>query len=234
MKILGLVPARGGSKGVKRKNLRHLRNKSLLSWTLDCAKRSMLKDIYVTSDDSEITRAARDAGVPTISRPASLADDQAKSIDVVQHALETLHDRNFDAVMLLQPTSPFRSSEDIDEAMRIFKTKNADSLVSVNDVGGSHPSRMRYLEDGLLKQPEYALGLEGVPRQQLNQLYILNGAIYLTRVDTIAQGSFTGEHSIGFVMPPERSINIDTEFDLLVAEQLAFLFRNDESLFEND
>ena len=223
MKILPLVPARGGSKGVKNKNIKGLSGKPLLSWTIQSVQASSLGDVYVSTDNSEIAAEARKMGAQVIDRPPHLASDEARSLDVILHALENTNRENFDAVMLLQPTSPFRAARDIDDAVQSYinAVPKADSLVSVTDIGGAHPARMRKIVNGLLQTPEYARGLEGVPRQELDKLYILNGAIYLTSVETLRSRSLTGSRSIPHIMPAARSINIDTEFDFYLAEQIA-------------
>lgn len=214
--VLGIIPARGGSKAIPRKNVVSLGGKPLIQWTIDAASRSRLSRFIVSTDDAEIAQIAKSlqAEVPGL-RPQHLATDDAKTIDVVQHVLE--QSGPVDAVMVLQPTSPFRTSDDINACIEMLDTSDADSVISVVDVGGFHPARMKYLEAGELVDPIFAEAIENQPRQELRPMYIRNGAIYLTRSAAIRQGTFKGKKSLGYVMPVERSINIDDPFDLQLA-----------------
>ena len=151
-------------------------------------------------------------------RPEKISKDDSLSIDVVIHALDTLEE-DFDSVMLLQPTSPFRSVSDINNAIQLLA--EADSVISVEAVEGMHPARMKFVNtDGYLVDPLFAEEVENMPRQQLSPLYIRNGAIYLTKIDSIRQRTFKGAKSRALIMPSSRSINIDSEFDLQIARAL--------------
>lgn len=223
LRILGLVPARGGSKGVPGKNIAPLAGRPVIAYTLAAAQASSsLARCIVSTDDVGIAEEARRWGgdVPFM-RPPELATDEAAAIGVVQHALGALAE-TYDAVMLLQPTSPLRSSADIDAAAALIQTSpEADSVISVVAVGDHHPARMKYIEDGYLKDPPFAETSEGQRRQDLPDLYLRNGAIYLTRVPVLLkQRSFKGRACLAYRMPPERSVNIDTPFDLLLAAAL--------------
>lgn len=220
MKTLGIIPARGGSKAIPRKNLVILGGKPLLRWTCEAATKSKLDRIIVSTDDKEIAKVAESSGVEVpFVRPPELSADSSLTIDVVIHAITQLGD-TFDAVMVLQPTSPFRTTDDINKCISLLRDSEADSVISVVDVGGHHPARMKFLEGGLLIDPPYAESRENQPRQELQPMYIRNGAVYLTHVPVLMQGSFKGDSSIGYVMPAERSINIDIPFDVTVAEAL--------------
>lgn len=218
MKVLGLIPARGGSKSIPNKNLADLGGHPLIKWTIDAARESALSRIVVSTDSVEIANVCRDLGaeVPFL-RPTSLASDETQSIDVVIHAIQTL-DELFDSVMLLQPTSPFRASNDINEALRI-KTDDS-SVISVAAVEGTHPARMKFLEDGYLIDPPFVEDVENMPRQFLRPMYIRNGAIYLTDISDISKKTFKGARSRALIMPKERSLNIDSQFDLLIARAM--------------
>ena len=153
MKVLGLIPARGGSKSIVNNNMVDLGGCPLIKWTIDAASKSTLSRVVVSTDDKEIADACRNFGVEVpFVRPDSLASDEAQSIDVVLHALDAL-DEQFDAVMLLQPTSPFRTHEDINMAL----TMNLDgsSVISVVPVDGTHPARMKFIENGFLVDPPF-------------------------------------------------------------------------------
>lgn len=221
MRVLGLIPARGGSKGVPGKNLRKVGGRTLIEWTTRSALASRLERTVISTDSEEIAAEAIRCGVEVpFVRPAKLATDTSLSIDVVQHALSALSE-TWDAVMLLQPTSPFRTAADIDTCITMLETTDADSVISVKNVGDHHPARMKYMVDGVLTDPPFAEDYEGKPRQQLAPMFLRNGAIYLTKTEVLLAGSFKGTVSLGYVMTEHRSVNIDTEFDLVVAETLA-------------
>ncbi|MET2984686.1 acylneuraminate cytidylyltransferase family protein [Aureibaculum conchae] len=222
MKILGIIPARGGSKGVKKKNIKHLGNKPLLVYTIEVAEASALTDVIVSTDDEEIAKVAKEYGgkVPFL-RPEELATDNAKAIPVIQHALveaEKLYGKEYDAVMMLQPTTPFKIVEDINNAIAIMQNSNCDSVISVVDVEGHHPARMKFIEDDRLIDPPYCEAYENQPRQELEPMYIRNGAVYLTRKEILMNDSFKGEDSRALIMPNIRSVNIDTELEFKYAE----------------
>ena len=225
MKVLGVIPARGGSKGVPGKNVKKLGKWPLIAYSIRAGKESkLLEDLIVSTDDEEIKAIAEKYGakVPFI-RPANLATDLAKAIPVIQHALlemEKNNGKNYDAVMMLQPTTPLRRVEDIDDAIRQLMEKDCDSVISVVDVEGSHPARMKYMEGDRLIDPPFAEAYENQPRQELPPMVIRNGAIYLTKRETLLSGSFKGEKSCALVMPKYRSVNIDTEWDFQFAEWL--------------
>ena len=223
MFVLGVIPARGGSKGVKNKNIKLLAGKPLIAYTIEAAAASKLDDVIVSTDSEEIASIASTFGgnVPFL-RPIELATDSAKAIPVIQHALneyEKEHQVKVDAVMMLQPTTPFRRAKDIDRAIDLLESSNGDSVISVINVEGHHPARMKYLdENNFLVDPSFCEAYENQPRQELQPMYLRNGAIYLTRVDTLRANSFKGEKCIGLIMPQELSTNIDTQFDFDLAD----------------
>lgn len=219
MNVLGLIPARAGSKSIPRKNLVDLGGRPLIAWTIEAAMNSSLSKVIVSTDSNEIAAACKSLGAEVpFMRPEKISEDDSLSIDVVGHALDTLEE-DFDSVMLLQPTSPFRSVSDIDDAIQLLA--EADSVISVEAVEGMHPARMKFINtDGYLVDPLFAEEVENMPRQQLSPLYIRNGAIYLTRITSIRQRTFKGAKSRALIMPSSRSINIDSEFDLQIARAL--------------
>lgn len=222
MKILGIIPARGGSKGVPGKNIKVLAAKPLIVHTIEAALASKLTKVIVTTDDEAIGTVAKHAGAEVpFNRPAALANDTAKSLDVAIHALETMEqtDGSYDAIMLLQPTTPFRTTEDINGAIELLTNNpDADSVISVVNVQGHHPARMKYLEDGKLIDPPFCEAYENQNRQELTPMYIRNGAIYLTKRNILLTKSYKGKKCMGWQMPEERSINIDTLHDFKYAE----------------
>lgn len=222
MRILGLIPARGGSKGVPGKNKRLLGEQPLIVYTIEAAKTSILTKVIVSTDDISIAEIASASGVEVpFLRPAILASDSAKSLDVAKHALLTMEERDglYDALMLLQPTAPFRTADDINTSIRLLQCNPfADSVISVVDVEGFHPARMKYIENGILIDPPFAESYESQNRQDLTPMYLRNGAIYLTRRDILMANSFKGKVCLAHIMPVERSVNIDTLADFEYAQ----------------
>jgi CMP-N-acetylneuraminic acid synthetase len=226
MRVLGLIPARGASKGVPRKNIRMLCGRPLLQYTAASALAARhLSKVVLTTDDDEIAEVGRQCGLEVpFKRPAALAEDVTPMMPVVLHALDVLESGgdHFDAVCLLQPTNPLRQSADIDGAVELFERTGADSVISFVDVGEKHPARMKYIaEDGRVFDPPFAEEFEGQRRQDLPPLYLREGSIYLTRTTTLKTlQSFKGRDCRAWIMPENRACNIDTPFDLWMAEQL--------------
>ena len=216
--VLAIVPARGGSKGVPRKNLRMAGGKPLLAWTVETARRSRYVDrLIVSSEDAEIIATARELGcdVPFV-RPADLARDDTPGIDPVLHALATLPP--FDWVVLLQPTSPLRSAQDIDGCIEACALHGANACVSVSRADQS-PYWMFSMESDNRLRP--LLPDRQLPdrRQDLPPVYLLNGAVYVARRAWLMEvRSFITEETRGYAMPGKRSIDIDTEQDLKLFE----------------
>lgn len=222
-RLLGLIPARGGSKGLPGKNIRPLAGVPLIGWTLRAAGQSgVLERVLVSTDSPEIAAVAGSLGaaVPWL-RPAELAEDLSPSIDFVLHALDRLKaDEGWepDAVMLLQPTSPFRSADSIRRAAEAFVAAGSDSLVSVSPVE-THPWSCYFLEaDGRLKR-----AVPGAPevlrRQDLPPSYAPDGSIYITTPRLLRERrGFLEPGTIAFLTPPGESADIDTEEDFARAE----------------
>lgn len=221
-KCLAVIPARGGSKGLPGKNIRLLHGKPLIQYSIEAALNSgCVDEVVVTTDSEQIAHVSSQAGatVPFI-RPAELATDEAKSIDVLTHAVEFYEQtRNqwFDFIMLLQPTSPLRNAMDIKEAYTTFLNNQADSLQSVT-LSGVQPYLLREMDNGQLT-PYLKGEKEHLRRQDLKELYALNGAIYIVKRDLLMKSdTLVGPRNYGYMMPKERSIDIDDEFDLKMAE----------------
>lgn len=226
MKILGIIPARGGSKGVKKKNIRLLKDKPLIYWTLnECEKINDELDFIVSTDDEEIAEICSKYNFPVHSlRPDHLATDNALTLDVLTHELLEYEKRmsvSFDYVLLLQPTCPMRKSDHIVDCINLIKKYSPDSVVSIKDVQGNHPNRMKIIDEGMLVN-YVDTGIEDMrPRQSLPKVFIRNGAIYLTKAELIRENkTLVGEKCIPYLMDENDSINIDTELDFLTAEQL--------------
>lgn len=223
LKVLAIIPARGGSKGIKRKNLASLSGKPLIVYSIEAALSSRrLARTIISTDSEEIAEISKINGaeVPFL-RPAVLAEDDTPTLPVIQHALRMVQG-NYDAVMILQPTSPLRSSADIDGAIELLANNmEADSVISVVKVGDNHPARMKLIRDGWLIDPPFAEEIEGQRRQDLPELYLRNGAIYLSRTAVITgQNSLKGTKCMAYIMPEIRSVNIDSEMDLILARAI--------------
>ena len=218
--VLAIITARGGSKGLPRKNLLLLSGRPLIGWSIAAALAAeSVGRVVVSTDDPEIAEVARAEGaeVPFL-RPAELASDTASSLDVVRHALTECP--GLDYFVLLQPTSPLRQSSDIDGAWQRMRTAGAETCVSVCETAESPWLMYLQADDGRLSRllPEPAKGLR---RQDLPLTYRLNGAIYLgQRERFLATGRLLDENTVAHVMPPERSVDIDTKADFDLAESL--------------
>ena len=225
MKLLGIIPARAGSKGVPGKNTKSLGGKPLIAYTIESAKQSSLIDIIVSTDSEEIAAIAleRGAAIPFM-RPAELATDSAKSIDVVIHAVQEMQKqgKQYDAVVLLQPTNPFRPSGFIDKAINLFRENNCDALVSVLPVPHEYNPHWVFEPDanGYL---HIATGDATIipRRQELPKAFYRDGCIYITRTDVLlSQQSFFGKTLSYIEANPDLHVNIDTLEDWERAEQL--------------
>jgi len=213
--VLALITARGGSKGVPGKNILPIGGRPLIQWTIDAARASRYVDrLVLSSDDRAIIEVALSGGceVP-FRRDSALASDEASSIDVVIDALQRVPD--YDIVLLLQPTSPLRNTADIDGALELLAASAAPACVSVR-AAEEHPYWTFRLDDaGRLRR--YAEPAGGLPlrRQDLPAAWCLNGAIYAARVDWLQhERSFLSAQTVGFAMPAERSLDIDTPDDI--------------------
>ena len=226
MKILGLIVARGGSKGVPRKNLRTLCGQPLIRYTIETAIRSNSIDyIAISTDDAEIAEVAKSFEFATshFLRPDNLATDKATIIPVIKHALSKLEELGyfFDAVLLLQPTNPLRTVDDIEKAVELLRTGKADSVMSVSKVEDHHPARMKLIgSDGYLEEPSYAAKKFDAPRQSFEAVYLRNGAIYLFMTKLVIEKErIMGDRCLPHIIPRERAFNIDDEVDFVIVER---------------
>ena len=222
-KTLAVITARGGSKGIPQKNIRPLLGKPLIVYTIQAALKSKtLNKLIVSTDDETIANVSREYGaeVPFI-RPKHLATDTATSLSVLQHAANYLSEKEgylADIIVCLQPTSPLCSAEDIDKAITLCISTGADSVVSLCQVE-HHPYWMKKVVEGKV-YPLMEVDDEKYPRRQdLPPVYQLNGAIYVTRRKVLMEEEkVLGEHTLAYIMPQERSVDIDTPIDLKLAE----------------
>jgi CMP-N-acetylneuraminic acid synthetase len=226
-KILAVIPARGGSKGVPKKNIREVCGKPLIAYTIEAALAASgyLEHIIVTTDDPETAEISRSFGADVpFMRPAELSGDKAPTGPVLQHAvsfMEQKHGIVYDWVLLLQPTAPFREPNDFKELVEIAQSRDCDSIISVVQVFAVHPILMKKIEDGYLTH--FCIEeKEGTRRQDYNPAaYMRNGVYYMTRRNVLMnKDSIWGEKIMPYVMPENRSVGIDSELDLKMVEIL--------------
>lgn len=225
-KILAIIPARGKSKVIPRKNIRLLAGKPLIAYSIETALKSKYIDrVVVSTEDDEIADVAKIYGAKVIKRPEELARDDSPTIDVVFHALDVLklEDYNPDILVLLQPTSPLRTREDIDNAIKLFLEKDCESVVSVCE--SIHLYWSFKIEERYLK-PVFDKKYLKMRRQDLPKLYLPNGAIFVTTPVILRMyNSFYCNKTLPYIMPTERSIDIDNEKDFILAEILMKKFK---------
>lgn len=226
--VLAIVPARGGSKGIKDKNIVNLRGKPLIAYTLDAARNSgVIMDLVVSTDSEDIASCVESLGVSVPNlRPSHLATDTAGTAEVIAYELETFEretGRKVDELILLQPTAPLRTGSDIRVAYETFRQSKADSLISCCNAAHVHPRYLYVQKDGFL-EPWLDTGPQIVRRQDMEKLYLRNGAIYIVESEYFKRtGRLVAERPALYLMPVERSVNIDTDYDLRLAE---FLLEN--------
>ena len=229
MRILGIIPARGGSKGVPRKNIKLLGGKPLIEYTSEIAiKSKLLTKVVLSSDDDEIIEVAKSIGLEVpFKRPSGLAKDNTPTLPVIQHALDFFKSRGeeFDAVCLLQTTSPFRTVEFLDQALEKFITSSTDSLISVKEVPHEFNPHWTFKlnEQGNLC---IATGESEIiaRRQDLPKSYHRDGSIYITKTSVLVTQKSLYGNSIAYIENPNKVyVNIDTHDDWVKAD---LLFKN--------
>ncbi len=227
--VLGLIPARGGSKSILKKNIIKIGGKPLVHYSIEAAlASSLLTDFIVSTDCNEIAAACKEAGanVPFL-RPKKLATDNARVQNTALHALDALDpDNRYDYLMLLQPTAPFRTADDIDNAIRMAVQYDADCVVSFMYIETYHPYYMYFVEtprnDNAAPCVKQAFDYEvGMPKQEFPKAAYRNGAIYLVKTSYFkSKHSFVSSDMVPYFMPMSRSVNIDDKNDLAWAEFL--------------
>lgn len=225
-KILGVILARGGSKQIPKKNIALLNNIPLIAYTIVEAKKSKyISDLVVSSDDDEIRKVSVQFGAEApFKRPDHLSGDTAKPVECDLHATKFMEKKNnikYDYVVELLCTNPFKTSFDIDEAIKMQIKSDADSVIGVMRLDDHHPIRIKKIENGIIKN----FCFDEIPESRRQDLkpdaYIRNGSIYSMRRDMIEKGIRYGtENSLAYVMPRERTLNIDEPMDLLIADLL--------------
>jgi len=227
-KVLALVPARSGSKGLPMKNIRLLQGKPLLSWPIEAAKASSYVDrVVISTDDVGFSKLALAAGaeVPFL-RPAELSTDTAPSISFILHALDTLEANGdtYDYLLLLEPTSPLTEASDIDSALEVLVTRgdDADAIVSVSELVSTHPAFAVRLNDQGLMRPYVAENFSQLPRRQdVEPLYSLDGSLYISTVEALRdRRAFCHDRTISHVMPRYKSFEVDDLVDFICIEAI--------------
>jgi len=223
--MLAIIPARGGSKGLPGKNIMELNGKPLIAWTIEAAFKSQFIDnVIVSTDDKKIADISLNSGASIpFMRPANLADDKALAIDVYFYTINRLFENTgvmHDSFVVLQPTSPLRKSDDIDNAINIFRQMDADSVISV--VESPHPIEWtkKIDEDGVLRY-FFSDGVANKNRQDNAVTYIPNGAIFIFKTEFLKiHYTYYSEKTYPYIMPRERSVDIDDIIDFKFAEFL--------------
>ncbi|MAG11617.1 MAG: N-acylneuraminate cytidylyltransferase [Parcubacteria group bacterium] len=223
-RFFAVIPARGGSKGIPRKNIKECAGKPLIQWTIEAAKKSALLDRFVVStDDEEIGRIATACGadMPFV-RPEELSTDSARGIDVAAHALQWANEESgpYDYCLILQPTSPLRSVEDIDECIRKAVDTNADSVMSMYEISDMSPRKFKRIVNDKILPMAADEGATTADRHDSEPIYKRNCAVYLTKAEVMLRGELFGDDSRPYIMPADRSIDINETLDFKFAEFL--------------
>ena len=220
--ILAIIPARSGSKRIKKKNVKILSGKPLISYTIEAAIKSKYLDkIIVSSDSEEVLNIAKQFNTETIKRLKILSRDKSKTIDVVFNVIDVLKKKGYcpDIVVLLQPTSPLRTTYDIDKSIEIFINQKCKSVISVSELKDS--LHWSFIEKNKFINPVFGWKYLKHRSQDLPKVYIPNGAIYIFTEKQIKESnSFYSRKILPYIMPEERSIDIDSKIDFMVVELL--------------
>lgn len=221
MRNIAIITARSGSKGLKDKNIRELCGKPLLAYSVECALKSGQFDkVFVSTDSSHYARIAEEYGADaSFLRTAENSGDKAGSWDVVREVIEKFEGENeyFDNIMLLQPTSPLRTEEDICSCFALMEEKAANAVISVCESEHT-PLWCNTLPDDLCMDNFRNGKYFDLPRQELPAYYRINGAVYLIKREELDMSPMFRNRCFAYIMPHERSIDIDTEFDFKIAE----------------
>lgn len=236
MHVLTVITARGGSTTLPRKNILPFCGKPMIAYSIEAALNARragapIDRVIVSTDDVEIADISRKFGADVpFMRPPELAKSDTPSLPVVQHAIAFAEQERaftYDWILLLQPTSPLRTEDDILAALALIAESGTTAVISITSANASHPRKLKLIVEGIL-QPFQDDGFQPVRRQDFGyDVYRTNGAIYLARRDVLMQeGSFYGNCPRPLIMPAERSIDIDTQLDFDMAE---FLYRRQHS-----
>lgn len=230
MKVLAIIPARGGSKGVPDKNIRIVAGKPLIAYAIECAKESsLIHHVLVSTDSPKIAQIAAEYGAEVLMRPSDLAQDDTPMPPVLLHVLDTLQSkgRYYDLIVLLQVTSPIRTGQDIDHVVEMFaSTPDLEAVISVVPMDDVHPARMYTLDEDRWMNPYIESG-EEARRQDLPVVYYRNGCIYAIRSEILKdKKSLMVKNKKAYIMPAKWLANIDDERDLIIAEALIKMWKS--------
>lgn len=221
MRNIAIITARSGSKGLKDKNIKELCGKPLLAYSIECALKSKkFEKVFVSTDSSHYARIAEKYGADaSFLRTAENSGDKSGSWDAVREVVDKFEEKKefFDNIMLLQPTSPLRTEEDICNCFALMEEKGANAVISVCETDHS-PLWCNTLQDDLCMDDFQNEKYFGLPRQALPTYYRINGAVYLLTREELNQSPMFRHRCYAYIMPHERSIDIDTEFDFKIAE----------------
>lgn len=227
-RIIALIPARGGSKGLPKKNILPLLGKPLIAWTIEQALESKyLDEIIVSTDNEEIASISRKYGakVPYL-RPSELAQDSTPTIEVISHAIKFVEDRGkkFDILVLLEPTSPLREKKDIDYSIKLLiDTEDCESVVSVSKLESSHPEfNLEIDKNGFIrKYYDKSTHFNVLRRQELNNVYFFDGTIYISYISTLLRiKTFYHQKTMAYIVPKWKSLEIDDKCDFICVESV--------------
>ena len=229
-KMLAVIPARGGSKGIPKKNIREMNGKPLIAYTIEAAREAMeagvLSRCIVSTDSEEIAEVSRAFGADVpFMRPDYLGGDTVKSVDVILHALSFLEEQGeqYDAVVTLQPTSPMRTGKDLTEGLMMYDEGSADSLIAVYEDVKANGFNYYRMGDGSVGLPEHKEHNTGIRRQEMKPMYVRNGALYISSAELLkTRRLIIGDNPLLYVMPKERSVDVDSMQDF---EYIEFLMK---------
>ena len=226
-KIIALIPARGGSKGIQRKNIKLLAGKPLIAYSIETALKSKYIDrVVVSTEDEEIAEISKKYGaeVPFL-RPKELARDDSPTIDAIMHAINRFEESGeyFDIIVLLEPTSPLRDVEDIDKCVEILiSNPKAKAIVSVAKLESTHPEfNVVIKNEGFIRKPDGTTNFKVLRRQDLKDIYFFEGSVYISEINTLRQKrTFYHELTLAYVVPKYKSFEVDEFCDFICVESL--------------
>ena len=227
-RFLAIIPARGGSKRIPKKNILELCGKPLITYSIEAGLGSKyIDEVIVSSDNEDILRISKDSGARVIDRPTYLANDKASTFDTVKHVIDNIE--SYDYIVLLQPTSPLRRAVDIDNAIELLIKKEADAVVSVSPMEHS-PLWANRLEDSLSLEKFIDEDILNKRSQDLDTYYRLNGAIYICKIDKLLEKKsfFIDKNIYAYIMERKLSIDIDEFIDFQIAELLMNELNNEQ------
>ncbi|MBN1762919.1 MAG: acylneuraminate cytidylyltransferase family protein [Methanomicrobia archaeon] len=226
-KIIAIIPARGGSKGLPRKNIKPLLGKPLIAWTIEQAKKSKYIDkVIVSTEDEEIAEISKEYGAEvSFLRPKELARDDSPTIEVILHAINWFEKRDeyFDLVVLLEPTSPLRDVEDIDNCVKMLvNNPKAKAIVGIAKLESSHPEFNVVINDmGFIRKPDGTSNFKFLRRQELEEVYFFEGSIYISKIEALKKNrTFYHELTLAYVVQKYKSLEVDELSDFICIEAL--------------